>query len=36
VREHIILLDEASFADAECVWRGGDLVVVGGQRSTKD
>ncbi|MCA1669219.1 MAG: hypothetical protein LC793_17870 [Thermomicrobia bacterium] len=32
VREHIILLDEAGFADAECVWRDGDLVVVGGQR----
>jgi hypothetical protein len=32
VREHLILLDEAGFADAECVWRDGDLVVVGGQR----
>lgn len=32
VREHLILLDEAGFADAECVWRNGDLVVVGGQR----
>ncbi len=35
VREHIILLDEAGFADAECVWRDGDLVVVGGQRRNK-
>jgi hypothetical protein len=32
VREHLILLDEAGFTDAECVWRDGDLVVVGGQR----
>lgn len=32
VREHLLLLDEAGFADAECVWRDGDLVVVGGQR----
>lgn len=32
VREHLIALDEAGFADAECVWRDGDLVVVGGQR----
>ncbi len=32
VREHLLLLEEAGFADAECVWRDGDLVVVGGQR----
>lgn len=32
VREHLIALDGAGFADAECVWRDGDLVVVGGQR----
>jgi SAM-dependent methyltransferase len=32
VREHLILLEEAGFVDAECVWRDGDLVVVGGQR----
>lgn len=32
VREHLLLLEAAGFADAECVWRDGDLVVVGGQR----
>lgn len=32
VREHLIAFEEAGFADAECVWRDGDLIVVGGQR----
>jgi len=34
VREHLLVLEEAGFAEAECVWRDGDLVVVGGQRLT--
>jgi SAM-dependent methyltransferase len=32
VREHLALLDEAGFAEADCAWRAGDLGVFGGQR----
>ncbi len=34
VREHLLALEEAGFTEAECVWRDGDLVVVGGQHRT--
>ncbi len=35
VNEHLRTLEDAGFADVECVWRNGDLVVVGGQRITR-